>query len=122
MDWNSRVTEFEEKGSSIIKFDFSRLHGDDVVEMANYALSYALTKNRSDLLFLYDATDAKLSSQVIQRLKFITKNYGCVRKKSAVLGISGVRKVFFNGLMMYTENKMRAFNSHDVALEYLTSD
>ena len=122
MDWNTRVSEFVVNGEKILKFDFSNLLGDEVVEMADFSLEFALNKNRNDLLILYDATDTQFNKAATQRLKFITKNYGYIRKKSAVLGMSGVRKVFFNGFMVYTENKMRAFKDYDAAIEYLTKD
>lgn len=43
-------------------------------------------------------------------------------KKSAVVGISGMRKIFFNSLLIMTKRKLRLFENEIQAMEYLTKE
>lgn len=122
MKLEDRISWLNDYSETILKLDFSYLDSEKMIDMADYALRFILDNNLRDLLILYDMTQSKMNSQVLQRLKFITKNYGYVRKRSAVLGMSGARRVFFNGIMVYTENKMRAFNTLPEAISYLVQN
>jgi hypothetical protein len=122
MDFIERLTWIRINDCEIFKVDMSNMDSEELVDFLDFAITHTLKLQKSDMLLLYDLTDTRLTSQSINRLKFITKRYGYLRKRSAVLGLNGPRRIIFNGVMIYTENKMKAFSNYDDAIRFLTSE
>lgn len=60
-----------------------------------------------------------VTNEIVDKFRDALKENAPFVKKSAVVGISGIRKIFFNSLMVMTRRVLRLFESETEALNYL---
>ena len=60
------------------------------------------------------------STEFMQRAKQLGKEiFDSRTSKSAVLGVTGIKKILLNGYNMIVKNKLEPFDTKEEALEYL---
>lgn len=113
---------WEKHGSKRIeKFDFSKLMGDDIIELLDKSKKYLSQKNSSDLLILFDVSDAKFFGEPLNRAKQFAKDIIPYRKKSALIGINGAKRILLTGLLNFTgsASKVKVFENENAAFNWL---
>ncbi len=70
---------------------------------------------------LVDITGVMLNSEAVQALKDSTKRDSAIVERTAVVGISGVKKILADAIARFSGTHTRYFASQDEALAWLTS-
>ncbi len=70
---------------------------------------------------LIDMRGVPVTKEFLSKLTEGAKEYVPFVAKSAVLGISGVKRLFFEMYVLFTKSSMRSFQEKEEALEYLAS-
>ncbi len=68
---------------------------------------------------LVDVRGVPITSEFINKQMREAKAYVPFIQKSAILGITGVKRLFFEMYLLFTNSKMRAFDTKEDALAYL---
>ena len=70
---------------------------------------------------LVDITGVMLNREAVQALKDSTKRDSAIVERTAVVGISGVKKTLADAIARFSGTHTRYFASQDEALEWLTA-
>ncbi len=117
-----RCTILTYHGNAIQLFNYEGLHGTELLETVRAATQIMLNGAPNELLVLADFSNTYLDEQVIGYLtssesRSASKN----AKKIAVVGVTGLKKIFFNMYNAVTFTQAKACDSIESAKDYLIS-
>ena len=78
--------------------------------------------SKAQIRLLTDVSFTNVGNDFLNRAKTKAKPLQHKVDKSAILGVTGFKKLILNAYTKYTGSKMRAFSSRKEALDYLASD
>lgn len=111
-------------GKGILFANYESLEGPDfagAIRENEDAIVAMGRQGRSDLLILTDITNALIDQQAIEAFKSVTENMRPYTLKSAVVGISGVRKFALDIVNRFSKLETKSFNDLDQAKDWLVS-
>jgi hypothetical protein len=79
------------------------------------------THLENSLLVLTDVTNARFDEHMSVRMKEFTKHNKPYVKASAVVEISGIKKIILDAVMLFSGRKIHACDTLDQAKEWLTT-
>lgn len=111
----------EHKGKRILVNDYSGLSVENVIKLIEEnILKYGLEKNK-DILLLVDVTGASFNTDVISQMNRIAKIIKPIIKKSAVIGVIGLKAIVLKTVNRVSNLGIEQFNSKDEAKDWLVS-
>ncbi len=117
---SDRIRIVEYKGKRILLHDYSNLKGDELISVLREASSM-VDKRGPDLNILTDVRGVVASKEAMDELKGLAKKATPYVRKSAVVGIQGIKKVFLDAVRMVTGRQIKAFSTVEGAKEWLVS-
>ena len=109
------------KDQQIIFIDYTSCHSiDELIKCINDSVDIVKSMD-NNLLVMSDVTGIRVDGQFMEELKKAGAEFEYKVKKSAVIGVTGLKKVFLSGYNLVVKNKVRAFDSKEEALDYLVS-
>ncbi len=115
-----RWTKYQEK--DILIQDYSKLPGDDIARLMSAIADQIIKSGKKDLLIIVDVTDGIGNKAAIGAFGKYSKLLKPVFKKTAVLGIDGVKKIFLNAINKLSDVGATPFDSYEEAKEWLISE
>ena len=119
----SRIERIAYKDRQILSIDHSNLEEAELLENMRAATKLMLEHKGDKLLCLISFEGTYTTEKVFDELKSkealeSMKNV----EKTAVLGVTGIKKIFLNAYNQMTGKQIRAFNTKNEALEYLVAE
>lgn len=116
-----RVKWIENKGKKILFEDFSKLNGDEMLDVLSQATE-VLKQLRSPVPILGDYTDSFPSTKFMEELKKQTKKYDHLIEKTASIGITGMKKILAKGVSAITGQRFETqyFNTLEECKDFLS--
>jgi hypothetical protein len=109
-------------GKEILFFDHKGLSGPDLLNSIKEATKVVIEHPSNEILYIADFTDTVASIEVMDFLKSDeNKKAAAKTKKSAVIGISGVKKFLLNTYNMFFNVDVKACNELEEAKKYVVS-
>jgi hypothetical protein len=110
------------KGKKILYIDYTKCKSTEetlrVLEMARQEY----LKTNEMILVLNDFREAYGSNEFMKRARELGKELFHDRtKKSAALGVVGIKKILVNAYNVFAKNKINIFNTKEEALDFLSS-
>jgi hypothetical protein len=116
-----RVTFIQHKGKKMLYLNFAGCKADEVLEVIEQGKAAIRTQLKQSVLTLTDVTNAAFNSEVSDAMKeFVVHNKPFVAA-SAVVGVTGLKKVIFNAVMKISGRHLHAHDSLDQAKDWLAS-
>jgi hypothetical protein len=110
------------KGKEITFFNYNGLRGEELLEQLKANTQYLLDSPKNDFLTLSDFSKAYGTDETLAFLQSEPAKAAAKKtKKKALLGITGLKKMFLNIYNTFTGAGARAFNDIESAKEYLVS-
>ncbi len=110
------------KGKKVFIARYDHMSLDEVnieVEAVKHYMENAPDKSA---LVMVDATGTMISPEVLNRFKDVSSNASDnLSTKTAILGMSGPRKIFLEIVSKFTQNKVVPFDDKQAALDWLVS-
>jgi hypothetical protein len=119
-----RVKLINHNGKKIIHVTYSGLSNrneKEFIDAIDFVTQFMLKQGR-DLLILSDFRDSTGNNIVFEKLKQASSIVKPFRKKSAVIGISGVKSIFLKGVNLFSKSNLLAFTDLDEAKNWLVKD
>jgi len=92
----------------------------DILKDASEKLS-SYEKRGISTLYLLDLTGVPMTEEFSHEAMRIAKKHVPFIRKSAIIGVTGIKRMFFEVYLLFTKSKMRSFQTKDAAMEYLVS-
>ena len=115
----STVGEFEHKGHTILSVTYTGMSKEDaLVEVAELSSVIRASEPNSRLI-LSDFTDVHYDKATSDKFAEFAKGNKPFVKASAVIGMTGMKRVLFNTAMKIAKRDIRNFDTRDAALSWL---
>ena len=117
-----RVRFIQHKGKEILLLDFSECKPEESYQVIEKAKALISTRPQQSLLTLTDVTNIRFDNILAERMKEFTAHNKPFVKAAAVVGVTGLKKILFEAVMIFSKRKLHAFETHDQAKEWLVSN
>lgn len=108
------------KGKTIFYMDFSNLiKEDEIFAMMNDCKTIIRTRTPKSIYALTNIENMHFNENIKTQFSEFAKGNKDFIKASAVVGVTGLKQIVFNGLMKLTGRDIRSFNEKESALEWL---
>lgn len=108
------------KGKKIILIDLNGVQPDGIKSRVDFAKRIIFISEQNSVLLLTDFRDMKYDRERTDYAIQVSKDIKPFIKKSALLGVDGMKKIVFNSMLFITKRKnMRPFSDAQEALEWL---
>ena len=115
----SRVKFIIHKGKEILFIDFSNCKVEEIKPITEEAKAIIAVQPPNSLLTLTDVTETRYNHEATKTLKeYVAHNRPYV-KFAAVIGVTGLKKVVYDGISMFAKRKLALFNSIEIAKDWL---
>jgi hypothetical protein len=109
------------QGKEILLVDFTSLKGDQFIQAVGEAKKFLMNTGKKDLLVLYDVSHSRVSPEAVDTLKEAAKATHPFIKRRAVVGITGLQRVFLNAVNVFTGEDIKPFDNIEQAKDWLAS-
>jgi len=113
------------KGKELLLIDYSNMDAQTCIDQINYnnaSLKAEGDAGKRDTLQLVDVTGTFGTPEVIDALKAAAKLMQPYTKKTAVIGVVGIKKVLINAVNMFSGLGARTFDTPEEGKEWLIKD
>ncbi|MBN1800881.1 MAG: hypothetical protein JW891_05200 [Candidatus Lokiarchaeota archaeon] len=115
----SRMKWITHKGKEILIDDYRNLQGDVFPSMINAIVSLTLKTGKKDLLVIVDVRDSFANKETVNAFNNAGKASKEILRKTAVLGITGVKKILLNVVNKFSKVGAKPFDTMEEAKEWL---
>jgi len=121
-----RIKIIEHQGKKIHFIDYSGLKDEKsliaIIELVDEFNKIQIEKKETDFLILSDITNSFIYGDALKIMKESGNKIKPYTKKTALLGITGAKKVLLRTANAVLNLNMRPFNSKEEALDWLVKD
>jgi hypothetical protein len=115
-----RIGFVDFKGKPILRIDFSHLGTREALVAIAEAERVIASQPLGSTLTLTDVTDGNYNAQITKALKDYTAHNKPYVKAAAVVGATGLRKILVTTMATFTGRDIKAFDTIEEALEWLS--
>jgi hypothetical protein len=115
-----RVQTINHQGKKILNIDFSNLKDNSQIQIVlNEVKSYVHNQPPSSVFSLVNIYGMHFNNQVKDMFLEVVKSNKPYVKASAVVGVSGLLQIMFNGMMKITGRELKSFSDIEQAKSWL---
>ena len=115
-----RIKWINYKGKEILLDDYTNLQGD-YVEIIEALTNHLINSGKKEILLLIDLNNSYTNKAVVNAFTEAGKRVRPVVKRTAVLGITGVKKVLLNVVNKLSSIDANPFSTEEDAKDWLVS-
>ena len=115
------VSLIRHQGKEIVLVDYSRCKLPEETLVVLDQCEAFLLSYKNDALILIDVSGAPGSTEYMARAKQVSKKVNHKVHKRALVGITGLKKIMFQGYSRIVNGNNRAFDNREKAIEFLVS-
>jgi hypothetical protein len=119
---SERVKFIKHGGRDILFLNFAGSNTNDVLCTIDEAKQVIGVQPEGSLLTLTDVTNARFNEAVTEQMKEFTAHNKPFVKAAAIIGISGIKKIIFEAVMMFSKRKIHIFENVNEAKEWLVTN
>ena len=116
-----RVKWINYKEKEILLDDYTGLQGEELVETIEVLTNHLMDSGKKEILLLIDLNNSYTNKEVVNAFTEAGKRVRPVVKRTAVLGITGVKKVLLNVVNKLSSIDANPFSTEEDAKEWLVS-
>lgn len=109
------------RGKSILHIDFRGCYGEESLPIMAEARKAIAAQPLGSVLVLTDVTGAHYNERIMKAIRELASANRPFVKASAVVGITGVRRVLFNAVAALSNRQLTLFESEGEAKDWLAS-
>ena len=109
------------KENDILYTDYKNLQGEEFVKIIKVLTEDLLGMGKKDILLLLDLQGSYANKEIVNEFIAAGKLSNPFVKKTAVLGITGVKKVLLNVVNKFTDVGANPFSTEEEAKDWLVS-
>lgn len=115
-----RTRFIEHQGKRILLLDYSGLRNpEDALREIERSKKLVALQPRGSLLVMTDVTGAHYDTRVVQGMKELASHNAPYVKASAVVGVSGLQKVVYSAVILFSKRKIQLSDTREKAMEWL---
>ena len=116
-----RIKFITHKGKQILHIDFSNCNSQEMLGYMQEAHRVISGQPKNSVLTLTDVTNAHYNRAVSAALKEYTNANKPFVKAAAVVGVTGMKEVILNAIILFTRRSFSLFDNIEKAKEWLAT-
>jgi hypothetical protein len=117
-----RTRFVDHRGTRILLLDYSGARDpEEAIRAIEHSTSIVAQHPPKSLLVLTTVRDARYNAAVLQALKELAKHDEPFVKASAIVGMSGLHRIAYQAVLMFSRRNIRAFEDDVEAMDWLVS-
>jgi hypothetical protein len=112
----------KEYGKEIFVLKFTYNQPEEAYPLIEECARQVRQRPEQSVLTLTLVSGVRFNTEIVNRLKDLTKGNAPYVRKAAVVGISGIYKVVMNAINIFSKRHFKLFDSREEAVRYLLSD
>ncbi len=116
-----RVKWIEYKGVEIMINDYTNLSGEEFIKTIQTLTENFVSLDKKDALLLIDIRDSYTNKDIVEAFNIGGKAIKPFTKKTAVLGVTGVKKILLNVVNKLSNIGAKPFTTEEEAKDWLIS-
>lgn len=116
-----RAKWVEHKGQRIFAMDCTGATLEEMNEVIEECIKQVRSQPEQSTLTMVVAGGTAFSSETISSLKELARGNAPYVKASAIVGITGLYKVVFNAVALFSKRRFDLFDTADEAMDYLAA-
>ncbi len=116
------ITTYKEREIVTASFsmEFQEKMEDTLAQIVEVVTPYEMRKEK--YLFLLDVTNVPMTKDFAGKLMQVAKEHAQLVDKSAIVGVTGIKRLFFETYLLFGNSRMQAFSGRDEAFGYLVGE
>ncbi|MDH3997326.1 MAG: hypothetical protein OET90_00665 [Desulfuromonadales bacterium] len=114
-----RAKFVEHKGQQIFLMDCTDTTLDEMTQIIEECARAVRSQPEKSVLTLIVAGGSAFSADTISRLKELARDNAPYVRASAIIGVTGLYKVVFNAVSMFSKRRFYLFDSTEEAMDFL---
>lgn len=115
----NRVQFISHRGRDILFLNFSGCGVNEVLSTIDDAAKVIRVQPEGSVRTLTDVTNARFDDRVSEQMKKFTAHNKPYVRAAAVVGITGIKKIIFEAVMLFSKRKIHSFDTLDQAKDWL---
>ncbi len=117
-----RTQQIFHSGKKVFHMDFTNLNNvQEIKDVINESIKYIRIQPFGSTLTLTDLNGMHFSNEIKDLFSDFIKGNKPYVKAGAVVGLSGLQQILYNGLMKITGRDIKSFSNHQSAKDWLVS-
>ena len=117
-----RTRFVEHRGKRILLLDYSGMREpQEAIAEIRHSMSVVAQQPPRSLRVLTNVRDARYNTAVLQALKELAAHNEPFVKASAIVGMSGLHRIAYQAVLLFSRRKIHAFDSEPEALDWLVA-
>ena len=117
-----RITWVHHNGKKILRVDYSDLKGDELLDPISRVWDFYQDETPGTVLSMAIFNNTFANDSVVNAFKELTKKTKSYDRKSANVGISGIKKLFVQAVSAFSGIELKVFQEENDALDWLATD
>ena len=113
---------FDYQGHEILLDDYKNVLPEQFPSLINRMTELTFESGKKDILLIVDVTGAYANKETVNAFTESGKKSKPILKKTAVVGITGIKKILLNAVNKFSGVNAKAVSSMEDAKEWLISD
>lgn len=118
----NRVRFVDHNGTQILFLDFSSCEIDDALKAIREAKTVIETQAENSLRVLTDVTGARFNTELTDAMKEFAAHNKPYVKSSAVVGVTGLKKIVYDAILLFSRRHISTFNDLESAKAWLAQN
>jgi hypothetical protein len=117
-----RTRFIEHRGRRILLLDYSGVRDpQEAIREVRHSMEVVARQPPGSLLVLTQVRDARYNAAVLQKMKELAAHNAPYVKASAVVGMSGLHRIAYQAVILFSKRNIRVFDAENEALDWLAS-
>ncbi|MBN1962221.1 MAG: hypothetical protein JW841_14895 [Deltaproteobacteria bacterium] len=118
---SNRIKWIQYRGKQVLKVDYQGLRGDELLDIMDKVPSFYSGHPLGSVLVLTDVRNTHADEKTMSAIKNLTKKTKPYEKKSAVIGITGIKGILLSAVKVFASHSIAPFSDEKEALDWLVS-
>jgi hypothetical protein len=115
-----RTRFIEHKGKRILLLDYAGVRDpEEAIREVRHSMQVVAQQPRKSLLVMTVVRDARYNAAVLQAMKELASHNEPYVKHSAVVGMSGLHRIAYQAVILFSKRSLKTFDQEAEALEWL---
>lgn len=117
-----RTRFIHHKGTQVLLLDFAGVRDpEEAVREIRSSMRFVATQPKGSLRVLTLVRDARYNAAVLQGMKELAAHNAPYVKASAVVGMSGLHRIAYQAVILFSKRNIKTFDGEAEALDWLVT-
>jgi hypothetical protein len=117
-----RTRFIDHKGKQVLLLDYSGIRDpEEALREIRHSMAFVARQPKGSLRVMTHVRDARYNAAVLQGMKELATHNAPYVRASAVVGMSGLHRIAYQAVILFSKRNIKTFDSEAEALDWLAT-